>query len=934
VNADCLDEIGTGAWQAEARDWRLQYLISHSFIQSLSRSRAWKLLRPLRAVRELLRPRGFSVNDLIAWQQLEPDREATPGTWVATGPSPYFVVPCVLPAGWLHVRLRMTTEVAGRFELSDLGGNGIVDSDCLKQFEVRGSVERDEFVYLHRAALGLRLHPLNTPGRFRLEDLVVRPMPFLPAALHALRNKLAALRRYGLVQRALANGLGLLLRGRLIEFLNKLNDGLLWPRNSGSQVFPLPAHPHQSHSSEASAAEEDGNRTDPARKLDIVYVLNGAGLCGGVRVILEHAGRLRARGHNVCIYYLTGELDCFKRPVRAIRFESPSALKAALVRFRGIKVATWYETARWVAESLRAGDRGYYLVQDIEECYGTTPEEAEAARASYRLNLRPITEGIWVRDQLHQRFGRDSVFVSIGLDFDVFQSLAASREPQRILTQARTWSGGGAAGARLKGWETARNTVLRCFQLNPRTTLTTFSMEGRPHCAAELPHSHFQSPSDHLLAKLYSHAGLYLLTSSHEGFGLTAAEAMACGCPVVATYAQGNEEFCIDGYTALLAPAGDVDQLARHCLTLQSDPALASKLAENGRRFILNYTWDRVVDRLEREFLQDDRPQSRTETPSVQIRPSDGEYPDLQLSEEASLDCSVIIPVINDAQWVVQCVSSCRRFLPAGAAVEILVVDDGTRDRAVLEELQQASTEMGFQLLYNHQNLGFSATVNHGMRNARGRYVVLCNNDIVFFQPWLEALEKAFAADPELGILGARLLFPNGSIQHAGVDKVPGQLVWHHVYGGWPGDHPRVNESRYVWSVTGALFAVRRDVLRQLGGFSTAYSTAYEDLDYCLHAWSRGVRVGYCAALAAYHQEGGTRGATVDQKQSRPLIWSERERAGGFYFEKKWAALRDVESFEALYAEPFPTATVQSSGPLLRFETGLELRQGDRLLSR
>src|SRR2546422_407305 len=105
--------------QAEARDWRLQYLICHSFVRSLSHSLAWRLLRPLRAVRQLLRPRGFTANDLIPWHELEPDRAAAPGTWVATGSSPYFIVPCVLPAGWLRFRLQMTTEVAGRLELSD-----------------------------------------------------------------------------------------------------------------------------------------------------------------------------------------------------------------------------------------------------------------------------------------------------------------------------------------------------------------------------------------------------------------------------------------------------------------------------------------------------------------------------------------------------------------------------------------------------------------------------------------------------------------------------------------------------------------------------------------------------------------------------------------------------------------------------------------------
>src|SRR5206468_1813098 len=258
----------------------------------------------------------------------------------------------------------------------------------------------------------------------------------------------------------------------------------------------------------------------------------------------------------------------------------------------------------WVADSLRPGDRGYYLTQDIEESYCPTPAAAAVALGTYQLGLQPITEGLWVREQLRKRFGLDSVFVSIGLDFDLFQPRLVMRDPNRILIQARTWSGGGEVGARLKGWDTARDTTLRCHQLNPRTTLTTFSIEDRYPFPRELPHLHFQCPSDEKLSELYSQAGVYLMTSNHEGFGLTAAEAMACGCPVVATLAQGNEEFCIDGVTALTAPAGDVQQLARKCRELQSDPRFARALGQGGRSYILNYTWDRVVDRLEQEFLQ------------------------------------------------------------------------------------------------------------------------------------------------------------------------------------------------------------------------------------------------------------------------------------------------------------------------------------------
>ena len=98
-----------------------------------------------------------------------------------------------------------------------------------------------------------------------------------------------------------------------------------------------------------------------------------------------------------------------------------------------------------------------------------------------------------------------------------------------------------------------------------------------------------------------------------------------------------------------LAPAGDVEQLARHCLTLQSDPAFAAELGENGRRFILNYTWDGVIDRLEREFLRSSPPascavgnrlmasggrQPPDSSAHDSLQGTDSEYPDLQLSDD------------------------------------------------------------------------------------------------------------------------------------------------------------------------------------------------------------------------------------------------------------------------------------------------------------
>jgi GT2 family glycosyltransferase len=276
------------------------------------------------------------------------------------------------------------------------------------------------------------------------------------------------------------------------------------------------------------------------------------------------------------------------------------------------------------------------------------------------------------------------------------------------------------------------------------------------------------------------------------------------------------------------------------------------------------------------------------------------EYPDLELTAAPTCEWSVVIPTINDCEKVKDCVRSCRRHLRPDTEVEFIVVDDGTREPGIVSALEEESSALGFLLLRNHQNLGFSAAVNHGLRHTRGRFVLICNNDISFRQSWPTPLEQAFRADPNCGILGAKLLYPNGTLQHAGMEKVPGQLRWHHAFAGLSGDHPPANRSRRVWCVTGAFFAVRREVLRRLGGLSVAYGMAYEDLDYCLWAWRQGIGVGYCADVVAVHEEGSTRGASAKRKGHRPFLWAQREKAGADYFERKWAWVRDLEKCAAL----------------------------------
>src|SRR5437870_3676128 len=135
----------------------------------------------------------------------------------------------------------------------------------------------------------------------------------------------------------------------------------------------------------------------------VTYVLKSAGLGGGVRVVLEHISRLIERGHDVQLFYLVDPPDWFHSKIPSKRFNTAEELCTALRREKGIKIATWFETAYWVANSLVKGDRGYYLVQDIEDSYCILPHMKEWALNTYKLGLKPIVDAKWVYNQLADR---------------------------------------------------------------------------------------------------------------------------------------------------------------------------------------------------------------------------------------------------------------------------------------------------------------------------------------------------------------------------------------------------------------------------------------------------------------------------------------------------------------------------------------------------
>jgi GT2 family glycosyltransferase len=240
--------------------------------------------------------------------------------------------------------------------------------------------------------------------------------------------------------------------------------------------------------------------------------------------------------------------------------------------------------------------------------------------------------------------------------------------------------------------------------------------------------------------------------------------------------------------------------------------------------------------------------------------------------------CSVIIPVYNKAPLTRQCLDALLSRPPQGADAEILVVDDRSTD-ATRQLLDGYGARV--RVLTHLTNTGFAAACNDGAAAAAGEYLVFLNNDTVPQPGWLDALVRYADGHPRAAAVGAKLLFPNDTVQHAGVVICP-DLMPRHVYAGFPADHPAVNVSRRFQVVTAACLLVRRALFEQSGGFDTAFVNGFEDVDLCLRLGERGHEVHYCHESVLYHLESVTRPSRSAAEKANVRLyrsrWADRVR--------------------------------------------------------
>ncbi len=240
-----------------------------------------------------------------------------------------------------------------------------------------------------------------------------------------------------------------------------------------------------------------------------------------------------------------------------------------------------------------------------------------------------------------------------------------------------------------------------------------------------------------------------------------------------------------------------------------------------------------------------------------------------------SMSTSIVVPVHNRAALTRHCLDTVLAELPEGC--EVIVVDDASTD-ATAELLGRYGDAI--RRLTLTENVGFACACNEGAAASRGELLVFLNNDTEPQPGWLAALEHYAAEHPAAAAVGAKLVYPTGSVQHAGV--VIGQDGYpHNLYAGLPADHPAVNRSRRLQAVTGACLLIRRAPFERLGGFDAGFVNSLEDVDLCLRLGELGAEVHYCHESALIHLESASRGRHDGFERSVALYrerWRDRVR--------------------------------------------------------
>lgn len=260
------------------------------------------------------------------------------------------------------------------------------------------------------------------------------------------------------------------------------------------------------------------------------------------------------------------------------------------------------------------------------------------------------------------------------------------------------------------------------------------------------------------------------------------------------------------------------------------------------------------------------------------------------------MKASIVIPAYNNADVTEKCLVALFKNTKMDLVEEVIVVNNASTDHTkdVLAKFKE------IKVITNRVNNNFAGACNVGAKAAVGEVIIFLNNDTEVHPGWIEGIVDVFKRYKKVGAVGIKLLFPNGTVQHAGLafydDHIP-----RHIYYQSKADQPYVNKEREFKAVTAACVAIPKKLLIEMGGFDEAYKNGMEDVDLCLKIYHAGYKIIYTPNSVVTHYESISPGRFLKSKPNADLYmsrWKDEEPDAKRYFKEDGFSALKILYFE------------------------------------
>ena len=231
---------------------------------------------------------------------------------------------------------------------------------------------------------------------------------------------------------------------------------------------------------------------------------------------------------------------------------------------------------------------------------------------------------------------------------------------------------------------------------------------------------------------------------------------------------------------------------------------------------------------------------------------------------------SIVIVNLNTLELTKGCIESIYKNKPK-FNFEILITDNGSNDGSVQMIKNFAKKYKNFTAIFNDSNTGYGKANNQGIKKAKGKYILLLNNDTIVYKGSLDKLVEFAEKTPDAGVVGSKLLNMDGTLQNScfnfpTITNAIKEYFFGHI-GLFDKFAPKGDKPVTVDSLVGAVFLITPKAHKLVGNLDERYFAYFEDIDYCRQVWKNGLKVYYLPESVITHYHGATFKKLADESE-------------------------------------------------------------------